>query len=318
MSNKTITKFSIFVIFGAFSCAACSSSSSRELGFPQIDHTTSSYYPPQIIGSIKSEEITESSGLAASPCQTNVLWTHNDSGDGAFIYAIDRSGTNLGTWKVKNAENIDWEDMAAAKQSDGQCYLYIGEIGNTEKLERARHTIYRVIEPAVTLQDAGSRSDNARQTETAAILQFKYPDKTRDAETLLLHPKNGDIYVLSKERGSPSTIYKIKADFGNVTVVEAEKIGELAVPAVPNGFLTGGAISPDGMRVIVCDYSAAYELVLSSATSEFGTIWQQKPVVIDIGNRKQGEAVSYSTDGMSIFATSERRNAPLIEVRRRL
>ena len=89
------------------------------------------------------------------------------------------------------------------------------------------------------------------------------------------------------------------------------------MPAVPNGYLTGGDISPDGQRVIICDYSQAYELVLAENAAGFDEIWRVKPVVVDLGERWQGEAVCYSVDGMSIFATSEGRNSPVIEVKRR-
>ena len=80
--------------------------------------------------------------------------------------------------------------------------------------------------------------------------------------------------------------------------------------------LTGGAISPDGKRVIICDYSSAYELQLGTMTN-FDDVWKQKPVPVNLGERKQGEAVTYSADGGSVFATSEKKNSPVIEVKRK-
>ena len=38
---------------------------------------------------ISDPRITESSGLAASKLHPGVYWTHNDSGDGPYVYAID-------------------------------------------------------------------------------------------------------------------------------------------------------------------------------------------------------------------------------------
>ena len=90
---------------------------------------------PIIVGRIESPDVTESSGIAASLCQPNVFWTHNDSGDDAFIFAMSESGKNLGTYRVSNARNSDWEDIASYKSPDGTCYLYVGDIGNN-KLER--------------------------------------------------------------------------------------------------------------------------------------------------------------------------------------
>jgi len=320
MPNRTITKLSGFVILAAFVCIAvssCGPASSRDHRAPEFDDTSSSYDKPKVVGKIVSNEIDESSGLAASKCQTNVFWTHNDSGDGPYIYALDSSGGNLGTWKIQNAENADWEDMAASIDASGQCYLYIGEIGNTNKLERSEHKIYRVKEPAVSAADKSSNRRNPLQTDAAENMRFRYSDTPHDAETLIVNPKSGDIYVLTKGSREPSSVYKLDAVFGGETVFKADKISDLALPAVPNGLLTGGAASSDGTRVILCDYSAGYELTLPEGAKSFDDIWKQKPIIVDIGERKQGEAISYSYDGNSIFATSEKKNSPIIEIQRK-
>jgi len=165
MSNKTIAKFSGFVISLAaasviFSgCAFVASKTEQPASNPH-------YGPPTVTGKIKSKDTTESSGLAASRCQNNVLWTHNDSGDDAFIYGINASGDNLGTWRVPNAKNNDWEDIATYKDSTGKCYLYLGDTGDN-KGKRPEHTIYRVKEPVVTESDSSS-SRRASTTRTTA------------------------------------------------------------------------------------------------------------------------------------------------------
>ena len=171
MSNKTITKILAFVISAA--CAglpvlSCGLAASGDRRRPNFDEQTNVYEKPGIVGEIKSAEITESSGLAASPCQANLFWTHNDSGDGPYIFAIDSTGANLGTWKVENAANTDWEDMAAFKDGSGQCFLYIGEIGNTEKAERTEHKIYRVKEPLVSEQFANSNRNKSSRFATTS------------------------------------------------------------------------------------------------------------------------------------------------------
>ncbi len=94
-----------------------------------------------------------------------------------------------------------------------------------------------------------------------------------------------------------------------------EKIADFTVPAFPNGFLTGGEISPDGKRVIVCDYFAAYEIILPEKAKSFDEIWREKPSIVELGERAQGEAVCYSVDGKSVFATSEKKNSPIIQVK---
>ena len=218
----------------------------------------SHFGPPVVIGTIKSTDITESSGIAASRCQNGVLWTHNDSGDDAFIFAINFKGDNLGTWKIPNAQNIDWEDIAAYKDKSGKCFLYIGEIGDN-KAKREEHAIYRVAEPIITPAGYNSTRQSPLAAENASVIRFSYPERNSDAETLMVDPKSGDIYVVTKHISGPAGVFRLKPVFDRGDLVKAEKVAELSVPSIPNGFLTGGDISPDGRHVIICDYTQAYE-----------------------------------------------------------
>jgi hypothetical protein len=173
-----------------------------------------------------------------------------------------------------------------------------------------------VKEPAVNADAVASSKKNPLTTEQANAVVFKYPDGTHNAETLMVQPQTGDIYVLTKRIDGPSLVYKIRPVFDGSTIVNAERVAELTLPAVPNGLLTGGAIARDASRVVVCDYSAGYELQLGGSKN-FDDVWTQKPVPVDLGDRKQGEAVTFTPDGRSIVATSEKKNSPVIEVTRK-
>jgi hypothetical protein len=270
---------------------------------------------PEVLGKLGSGDITESSGIAVSKCQAGVFFTHNDSGDGPYVFAFDGKGGDLGTWKIQNAQNTDWEDIAEYKDASGQCFLYLGEIGDNAK-KRPEHIVYRVREPAV---QSGQSSDRKSPlvSEPADAAKFRYPDGNWNAETLMVNQQTGDVYVLSKRTDGPSGVYKFKPEFGSDTVVTAQKIAEIAVPSIPNGLLTGGDISPDGRRVVICDYESGYELALPAGDPNFDDIWKQPIAVIDLGKREQGEAIGYSTDGNTIYATSEGKYSPLIELQRR-
>ena len=322
MLKKTITKNRAFVISLLLFCLSlggCSAVSSSDVGNANKSNKNISadYGKPKIAGTIESKEITESSGIVESKCQENVFWTHNDSGDDAFIFALNQKGEKLGTWKVAGAKNKDWEDIATIKDpKTGKCLLYIGDIGNNERL-KSELTIYRVAEPQISENDANSSKKNPSETETAEAIKFEYSDIRHDAETLLVHPNTGDIYILTKSLSSASGVYKIAADFSLDKTNTLKKIADFSVPAVPNGFLTGGDISPDGKRVIICDYFSAYEIVLPENAKNFDEIWTQKPLMVELGEREQGEAVGYSKDGKSIFATSEKKDSPIIQVKRK-
>lgn len=311
---KTIAKFSAFVIFVA-AAAGCSSIASSEKTAANSRKTASEYLGPKTVGKIASDDVTESSGVAASRCQPDVYWTHNDSGDGAFVYAFNLKGDNLGTWRVPGAENDDWEDIDEFKDDKGQCFLYIGDIGDN-KGRRPGHTVYRITEPEVEAADADTLRDNAKFTANAETLKFVYPDGSHNAETMMVNPLTGDIYVLTKRMDGPAEVYKIAGDFDAANVVKAEKIGEVAVPSVPNGLLTGGDISPDGKRVAICDYTQAYELKLKAGSSSLDEIWKEKPVPIDVGKLEQNEAIGYTADGNALIATSEKKHSPIVEIDR--
>lgn len=315
MSNKTITEIFRFVIFAvtlAMFTAGCAFVSSQ----PETPAAESKFGPPRVLGTLDSKEIPESSGIAASRCQSDVLWTHNDSGNEPFVFAIDLAGKRLGTWKVTNTNNIDWEDIAAYKDPSGKCYLYIGEIGDN-RAQRAEHTIYRIVEPVVTPSSAVSNAKLPLPTDRAESVTFTYPDSDQDAETLLVEPRSGDIYVVTKRVSGPAGVYRVRPDFGSRQVLKAERIAAVSVPAIPNGFVTGGDISPDGMHLVICDYTRAYEFDLPVGSTNFEEVFRQTATPIELGQRKLGEAICYSVDGTSLYATSERDDSPLIEVKRR-
>jgi hypothetical protein len=308
ISKKTITNFCVIVIL-AYASSACSHFEARE----QFEVDNSPFEAPKLAGRIESKDIKEASGLAVSKCQPGVLWTHNDSGDDAFIFAISTTGKNLGTWKINGATNQDWEDIATIKTANGECRIYIGDIGNNGK-DKGSGTIYRVKEPKVDGSTQSSDRKAPLVIDSFEAMQYSLDTKS-DAESLLVHPETGDIYILTKRREGPSSVYKLAPNFGQV--VTGTRIAEISMPAIVVGLLTGGDISPDGRRVALCDYVAGYELTLPADAKDFDEIWKQKPVRFDIGKREVGEAIAYGADGNNVFSTSEGSNPPIYEMVRR-
>lgn len=315
MSSKTIAKFLVFVISATSVATAVSGCHMFRSSFARRQ-VSDAFQPPKVVGRIANPDITEASGIAASKCQPNVFWTHNDSGDDAFIFAINSAGDDLGTWRVARATNDDWEDIATFKDSTGSCFIYIGEIGNNSQ-KRDTRTVYRIREPNVSDASIGTTRRDALLTDPADALNYTSEDIKMDAEALMVHPVTGEIYVLTKSREKPSYVFKIRPTFGTAEIQQAVKIAEVKVPSVPFGLITGGDISGDGRRVILCDYADGYELTLPEGDSNFDDVWRQPPVEIDLGNRDTGEAVAYGTDNSTIYATTEGKNAPIIEVRRK-
>src|ERR1041384_1544398 len=92
------------------------------------------------------------------------------------------------------------------------------------------------------------------------------------------------------------------------------RLGQVRVPSLFGGVITGGGVSPDGRRVALCDYFQGYELVLPAGSKDFNDIWKQRMIGFDLGKRKQSEAITYRLDGKAFLATSEGKQSPLIQV----
>ena len=88
-------------------------------------------------------------------------------------------------------------------------------------------------------------------TADAEVMKLAYADGSHNAETLLVHPTSGDIYIVTKVQSGPASVYKAHAAFGAAEIARGEKIADLAMPSKPQGLLTGGSFSPDGRRIAI-------------------------------------------------------------------
>lgn len=194
--------------------------------------------------------MTESSGLAASRTYPGLLWTIEDSESAAEIHATDTLGRGLGTWRVPQAANIDWEAVRAGPCPGGSC-LYIADTGDNDE-RRDRAAIYRVPEP--------DRARRVRTTAPAETLSFRYPDGAHDVEAILVTGA-GDLLLISKGRTGGSHLYRLRASaWQSRAPVVAESLGALPLPAGAGvtGRVTDAAIATDGHRVVVRTYVDLY------------------------------------------------------------
>ncbi|MDT5158340.1 MAG: hypothetical protein QOH51_2697 [Acidobacteriota bacterium] len=318
----------IFKIALVVACAtACHSSQATHQGRASSERTNAAKHAdsskagtlpsatvsPVLLATLEDRTITESSGVVASRRNPGLFWTHNDSGDGPFVYAFDRAGRRRGTWHVEGASARDWEDIAAGPGPEpGLTYLYAGDIGDNEG-KREYVVVYRFPEPEVGTEDASTKSESPHATAPAEAIRLKYPDGPHDAEALLVHPTSGDLYIVSKTPNGAG-VYKLAAPFNAEGVKTLERIAVLRGPDFFGTLVTGGDISPDGRRLVLCDYAQGYELTLPEGSKNFDDVWQQTPVVVPLGARRQGESVCYRLDGAALLATSEGTPTPLIEV----
>jgi hypothetical protein len=290
---------------------------------PLLQNCAEGFQPPNIKAPLEDKEIDESSGIVASRLNPGLYWTHNDSGDGAFIYAFDITGKKLGTWKVKNALASDWEDIAIGPgPKSGKSYLYTGDIGDNLRA-RSEIVVYQFLEPKVSPEDANILKANAKFTKKANVIRLKYPDGIYDAESLLIHPKTGDLYIITKPHkpstGETARVYKASAPLSTNSLITLEFIAKLPLPLqdTDQKKINGADISPSGFQVALSDYDRGYEICLPSGENKFDNIWKQTVRPLELNSRRQGESICYRLDGNALLTTSEGINQPIAEILRK-
>jgi hypothetical protein len=210
-------------------------------------------------GAFASPRVVESSGVAVSRAHPGVLWTHNDSGDGPYLYATDLQGRDLGFLLVPGGEAIDWEDIALGPcpTRAGSC-VYLADTG--DNLERRTSvTVYAVPEP----EPPTGPGDTLRTTGAPAVLQLRYSDGAHDVEAIYVSPKGGDLYLVSKGRSGSIGVYRVdRAEWSGPAgvIVKAARVQILDIR--PDGgagrWVTAAAIRPDGRLVALRTYAEIY------------------------------------------------------------
>jgi hypothetical protein len=231
----------------------------------------------EVLLRIGDPRVVESSGLAASRRHPGVLWTHNDSGDAARLFAIGPDGRVLATLRLAGVQARDWEALAVGRDDRGAPALFAGDIGDNQGVW-PWVTVYRVAEPA-RLRDATVRAERYR---------LRYPDGSRDAEALLVDPRSNRLYVASKDEAGGG-LYQAPAALSSDRVNLLRRVGR--VPPL----VTDGAFSPDGRLLVLRDYQAAHVYAASGGRLATAALPLQP----------QGESITFSADGGSLLAGSE-------------
>ncbi|MFD7509389.1 hypothetical protein ACFV5N_08610 [Streptomyces sp. NPDC059853] len=239
---------------------------------------------------IEDERITESSGLAASVRHPGVYWTHNDSGYGPYLYAVDSAtGRTVATLTLQGAEMRDVEAIHFGP--DGA--LYVGDIGDNFDGGWDEVWIYRVPEPAV-LADA---------TVVPDVYRVRYDDGPRDAESLMVHPETGRVYIASKKRKEPGALYAGPETLSTTEVNTFERVADIDL------WMTDGAFSPDGTRLVLRGYFTAH---MYRWTDEGLGERVRRQLLVPV--QPQGESVTFTPDGRYLMYGSEGEDSEVVPV----
>ncbi|HET8764535.1 MAG TPA: hypothetical protein VFM52_04890, partial [Rhodanobacter sp.] len=272
--------------------------------------------PPfaQLSGLILDAKLAEVSGIAASHRHEDVLWVTNDGGNAARLYAINRRGAKLATYRVLGAENTDWEDLASFRL-DGRDWLLVADTGDNGGLRRTLQ-LHVFAEPE-RIADGVLRP--------AWTIVFRWPDGARDCEAVAVDAARGEVLLVSKKRQPPELFsLPLRPPRGGGTLV-AWPLGKLA--GVPQGDkdevaanpelarirsqVTAADIAPDGRTFALLTYRDVL-LYARRGREDWGTALARRPAVHALPLLPQAEALAWSADGLGLYVTGEFSPAPLL------
>lgn len=242
--------------------------------------------PNHIAFHMGDPRIDESSGIAASIRFPGVVYTHNDSGDGARVFAVGPDGKTRAVLELTGFVARDWEAIAVGRDPRGRPSVYVADIGDNLGGAWPNVAVFRFPEPS-HLTDQGVRATRFR---------MKYADGPRNAEAVMIDPRSGRLYVISKEWNGG--VYRapkhLRANHMNIL----HRVGD--APAMA----TDAAYAPDGRSFVIRTYFSAqfYDRIGHEVTTSF------------LPSQKQGESVTYTRDGRTLLIGSEGKDSPVWSV----
>jgi hypothetical protein len=231
----------------------------------------------------------EASGLAVSRGHPGLLWTHNDSGNDAVLFAIDASGAMRGQVRVKILMR-DWEDISAApcpslglRSGQVRDCLYLGDIGDNS-INRRRIQVLVVAEP----------DPAAAETARPEIFNVAYPDGAHNAEAMFV--VGGRLFIVTRDGGM---LYGSDAPLRENHDLTLRRISSLGL-----GVVTDAEASPDEASVAV---RTSHEVAIyRTADLIGGSVTPHVRISLDGLGEPQGEGVALADNG-TLFLASEGR-----------
>jgi hypothetical protein len=226
-------------------------------------------------------ELPETSGLAVSRRNPGLLWSHNDSGSAAVLFALDASGAVHGRVRLP-IRTRDWEDVSSAPCGSEAC-LFIADIGDNRTVRR-QIRIYRVPEPA----------PGDAETAPPQLFNATYSDGPHNAEAMFVI--GADLFIITRDRSGG--LYRAALTETDSRELTLRRAGELGLAAV-----TDAESSRDEKTVVV---RTSHEAVFyRTADLVRGAMVPYLRVPLDGLREPQGEGVA--VDGRMLYLSSEGR-----------
>lgn len=276
------------------------------------------------LGTLQDDFLDEVSGVEVSRTNPGLLWVHNDSGDGPFLYGVGRDGRCRAVYRLANADAHDWEDIALGPDERGKGrHLFLGDIGDN-KLKRPEHAIYRIAEPLLPKSLPKPDKDHPLEAKDVVVLRYRYPDGPHNAETLTANPRTGDLYVVTKSPDGVSEVFRFPRGkdgaFAKDEPQTLQLVATLRLAGEPlegklaekSRLITGGDIAPDGRSMAFLTYTSIYRLRLPAGAASFDTAWSAIPErIAPLPKGHKFEGLCWEPDGRGLIVTSEGVGSPI-------
>src|ERR1043165_4017674 len=251
-------------------------------------------------GTVNIAALDEASGVAVSRNNPGVIWTENDSGNAAVVYALSPQGRLLGTYALPG--NTDNEDIGMGPGPiPNISYLYVADIGDNS-FNRSNIALYQIPEPAVYFWPTNSHFVNRAMKGTRTI-KLTYPDGAQNAESEFVDPITGDWFVLTKAATTSRIYTATKSQLDTSTNITLTFVGTLGfdIPSAAD-------ISPLGNEIIVRQEDFA-RLYRRTNGQTIGSALQSAPISIPVAGTAKGEpngeAIAFDSYGGGYFTLSE-------------
>jgi len=203
----------------------------------------------RMTGRMTASALRESSAVTRGRGHPEILWTLNDSGNPAEIYAIDTTGAVRAVVTVEGVPNHDWEAMGTLSCGSNIC-LVIGDVGDNLR-QRDHLSLYRIREPSL---EATERLAVRIEDSIAVWL----PDGARNVEAIAV--SSTGIGLFTKEAFRRPRRYWVPASAWGVGHAEARDLGPGFVSGFPgrDRMVTDAALSDDGRRLAIRSYTQVW------------------------------------------------------------
>jgi len=262
--------------------------------------TTKLFNPAPVVNNLARADLYEISGVAASRINAGILYIHNDSGNANQVYLANGNGADIGTLTLTSVGNRDWEDIAVGPGPvSGVSYVYVGDVGDNNA-QYSSVFVYRFPEPDLS----GKTLPYITNIPQVDVIELKYPNGPRNAETLMVDPLTKDIYIASKA-SNQSQIFVARYPQSTSTVTVMTPVVQLYFDHA-----TAGDISPDGTEILLRGNKLIWYWKLPAGMSISDGLKTQPQVAPYANNEPQGEGIGFAADDSGYYTDTEIRGYP--------